>query len=78
MTNRRGETVRLTHRDWIKLCVFSFANLIAVAAFVWALHEDIAVLKVEMNAVKHEQRALKDDVREMRTLLLRNFEVSSR
>lgn len=78
MTNHRGETVRLNHRDWIKLCAFSFANLMAVVGFVWTLHEDIAVLKVEMNAVKQEQRDLQDDVRELRTLLLRNFEVSRR
>lgn len=78
MTNRRGETVRLTNRDWVKLGIVSIANLLAVATFAWTLHEDIAVLKVEMSSVKQEQRTVKDDVRELRTLLLRNFEVSSR
>jgi len=78
MTNRRGETVRLTNRDWVKLGIFSIVNLLAVAAFAWTLHEDIAVLKVEMTSAKQEQSTVREDLRELRTLLLRNFEVSSR
>ncbi len=78
MTDRRGETVRLTNRDWIKLCLILFSNLVAIAVFLWSLHEDIAVLKVEMTTVKQQQQAMKDDVRDMRTMILRNFEVQKR
>ncbi len=78
MTNRRGETVRLTNRDWVKFCLILFSNLVVTALFVWSLHEDIAVLKVEMTTVKQEQRAVKDDVRDVRTMILRNFEVQKR
>ena len=78
VTNRRGETVRLTNRDWFKMCLILFSNVAVMAMFVWSLHEDIAVLKVEMTAVKQEQKTVKNDIRDVRTMILRNFEVLNR
>lgn len=70
MTDNAGQRVTLANVDWIKFVIFGLCNIGAVAFFVWIMHEDIQVLKTEMNNVKSGQQEVKADVRDLRNLVM--------